>query len=77
MPLMMNAAGTGPDHRSAVHLPDLYADSVDCRAGGVGLGSLGDAVETGIPTLARWASTSFSSIRRTCAVLGPYTSSWK
>jgi hypothetical protein len=78
-PFVTKAANTRPNHLSAFHRPDLYAESVDCRAG-VGdarLSASGGVVLIGVSELALRASASFSSCRRTCAVLGPYTSSWK
>src|SRR5271163_1738742 len=78
-PFVVKAAGTRADHLSAFHRPDLYAESVDCRVGigGVGLGASGDGVLIGVFERSLRASAYFSSCRRTCAVLGPYTSSWK
>jgi hypothetical protein len=78
-PSILKAAGTRADHLSAFHRPDLYAESVDCRVGlgGAGLGASGDGVLIDVSESALRASAAFSSCRRTCAVLGPYTSSWK
>lgn len=73
----MNAAGTRPSHLSGFHLPDLYAARLDGRVGEAVLGSLDAGVETGVSVPALRNSTSFSSCRRTCAVLGPYMLSWK
>ena len=78
-PFILKATGTRANHLSAFHRPDLYAESVDCRVGlgGAGLGASGDGVLIGVSELSPRASEYFSSCRRTCAVLGPYTSSWK
>jgi hypothetical protein len=61
---MVNAPAARPGHLSMFHRPDLYAESLDRRLGGLGLGSLGEGVESGVSVLDLGASTSFSSSRR-------------